>query len=830
MMFPNNNKKAIAKLTSRSLYHNKTRNRFVILAIILTTLLITSVFSIGMSFLKSIENQQLKIMGTTAHATLTFPTDEQIEQLEQLEYVKEVGLGANVALVVNTPQMGDISLSLHWFDQNEWKKFRSPILDEITGKYPEAKNEILAPTWILKAMGIDDPTIGMDIPVTYYTLDKAGIKSDEITETFILSGWYTEYMNIRSGNIGSLFVSTPFAQSMGGYPVDSGVADVIFNSDKDVPALVERLEQDIKPGAEQRVKIVPLYEENKMADTATLTGYIGVILFLVLSGYLLIYNVFYISVSRDTRFYGLLKTIGTTAKQIRRMVIGQGLRLALIGIPIGIAMGVLLSFVVVPMALGISDLAGDVVISFSPLIFIGAAIFALITTLISCIKPARVAGKVSPIEAVRYTGTTVKAKTARTSYGSKLNRMAIRNIFREKKRAFVVFLSLFLGMTTFMTVNTLVLSMDTDNFVGSYLDNDFDLYNNTLSLGYNGEFRDKITEDLVEKIEQMDGITDVRKTYSDHVKIKYDPKIFGKHIDDFAERAKTERPSDEFLLQEKDMFGARMSGIDTKYVEELNQDLETPIDLDRFNKGEIALLGADAENFKLGDRFGLTEHPNRSFEIGGFVEQTFQAPGAMMAPNIYISHEAFKQIIEKPVIYKLNIRAEKDKQPEILEQLKTMIEGDHEFYMESRLETAESMESAKITFYILGGGIAFILAFIGILNFVNTMYTSVRVRKLEFAVMESIGMTRKQLRKMLLLEGTGYAVISTVLIATLGSLISYGAYELFSMEATYAIYTFPFLPLIIAVIVIFAVCMTVPLIADNLTNKLSVVERLRESD
>lgn len=830
MMFPNNNKKVIAKLTSRSLQNNKTRNRFVILAIVLTTLLITSVFSIGMSFLKSIEHQQLKMMGTLGHAALTMPTDEQVKQLEQLDYVKEVGLGANVALVANTPSMGNISLSLHWFDQNEWNKFRSPILEEMTGKYPEAKNEILAPTWILKAMGIDNPTIGMDIPVTYYMIDKDGVRSEEITEAFILSGWYTEYMNIRSGNIGSLFVSTPFAESKGRYPVVSGVATVIFNSDKDIPGLVERLEQDIKLIGDQKVKTVPLYEQDRKADMATLIGYIGIILFLALSGYLLIYNVLYISVSRDTRFYGLLKTIGTTAKQIRRMVIGQGLRLALIGIPIGIALGVLLSFAVVPMVLGLSSLGADVEISFSPIIFIGAAVFALITTLISCIKPARVAGKVSPIEAIRYTGTTVKAKTARASYGSKLNRMAIRNIFREKKRAFVVFLSLFLGLTTFMTVNTLVLSMDTDNFVGSYLENDFDLYNNTLDLGYKGEFQDKITKNLVAQIGQINGIHDIRATYSVHAKIKYDPNVFGKHIDNFAQLTKTERPSDEFLLQEKDMFGTRVSGIDSKYVEELNEDLDVPIDLDRFNKGELALLGADAKNYKLGDRFELADYPNRSFEIGGFVDMTFQAPGAMMAPNLYISHEAFKQIFENPVIYKLNIRADKDKQPEILEQLRTMIDGDNEFYMESRLETAESMESAKITFYILGGGIAFILAFIGILNFVNTMYTSVRVRKLEFAVMESIGMTRKQLRKMLVLEGTAYAVISTTMIATLGSLISFAAYKLFSMEATYAIYTFPLLPLIIAVILIFAVCMAVPPIAYNMTNKLSIVERLRESD
>ncbi|MFO1443004.1 FtsX-like permease family protein [Bacillus sp. Bva_UNVM-123] len=826
MMFPNNNKKVIAKLTSRTLRNNKTRNRFVILAIVLTTLLITFVFSIGMSFLKSIENQHLKMMGTLAHAALTLPTDEQVKQLEKLDYVEEVGLGTSVAYVSNTPEMGNISVNLHWFDQNEWNTFRAPLNEEIVGSYPEAKNEILAPTWILKAMGIENPEIGMEISLTY-TTEKDGVLSDEITESFVLSGWYTEYVNIRSGNIGSLFVSTSFAESKERYPAKSGAASIIFNSDKNVPALVEQLEQDIKLSTEQKVKIVPLYDQAESADTATLIGYIGVVLFLVLSGYLLIYNVLYISVSRDTRFYGLLKTIGTTAKQIRRIVIGQALKLAFIGIPIGIALGMLLSFVFVPMALSISTLNSDVEISFSPVIFIGAAIFALITTLISCTKPARVAGKVSPIEAIRYTGTTMKARTARTSYGSKLNRMALRNIFREKKRAFVVFLSLFLGLTTFMTVNTLVLSMDTDNFVDSYWENEFDLYNNTMSIGYEDERKDKITEDMVKQIEQINGVTDVRITYIENKEVKYDPDVFVKHVDAFANRTEMERPSKEELLK-PNRFVANAIGIDTKYVKELNQNLEKPIDMDRFNKGEIALLGGDEENFKLGDRFELTDHPNRSFEIGGFVNMMFQAPGGMIAPNTYISHEAFKQIVDKPMIYKLNIKAEKDKQPEILEQLRTMIAEDRELYLESKLETAESMQSSKITLYILGGGIAFILAFIGILNYINTMYTGVRVRRIEFAVMESIGMTRKQLTKMLLLEGTWYGVISTALIAILGSLISYGAFKLFRMEATYAIYTFPWLPFFISIILVFGICLTVPLIAYNMTNKLSIIERLRE--
>ncbi len=828
MMFPNNNRKVIAKLTNRSLRANRTRNRFVILAIILTTLLITSVFSIGMSTLKSLEHQQLKIMGTLAHSAVTFPTDEQIKQLERLDYVKEIGLGASAGQVVNSPEMGNISVGLYWYNDNEWTKMRAPLLDSINGAYPETASEIMASTWILKAMGIEQPEVRMELPLTYYT-DENNAGTDERTEKFVLSGFYTESMNIRSGNIGAILVAAPFAALNGGEPARSGVANVIFTDGKNVTVLAERLEREIGLGSDQKVKVVPLYEEDPVADRATLIGFAGMILLFALSGYLLIYNVLYISVSRDTRVYGLLKTIGTSARQIRSIVIGQALRMSLIGIPIGVLLGILLSFIIVPMTLRAVLTDTEAQISFSPVIFIGAALFALLTTLVSCVKPARVAGSVSPIEAVRFTGAAMNTKTSRTGYGSRIGRMAWRNIIRDKKRAVIVFLSLFLGLTTFMTINTLVLSMDTDHFVSSYWENEFDLYNNTMSLGYNGDTKEKITEEVVRQIEQIEGVTEVRITYSTHADVRYDPDVFGKHIDAFTRRVKWERPSDE-LLRQDGMFTSRISGIDFKYVEELNKTLEKPIDPERFERGEVVLLGGDADDFNVGDTFSFEAFPDTSFEIGAFVSMMFQAPGATIAPNIYMSQETIGQLFEDPMVYKLNIKADEEKQQHILEQFKRLFGQDREFYYESRIEQAESMRSTKIALYILGGGIAFILALIGILNFVNTMYTSVQVRKLEFAVMESIGMTRKQLRKLLLLEGMGYAAISILLISTLGSLISYAMFRLFLMEATYAIFTFPTLPLLISVLLVIAVCTTVPLVVYNKANQYSIVERLREAD
>lgn len=832
MMFPNNNQTIVKKLTTRSLKANRTRNRFVVLAIVLTTWLITSFFSIGLSNYKTFEMQELKITGTMADAYLNSPSEKQLNKLTELPYIKTIGLQSKVGNVVNTSEMGDLSLALLWYDSSEWTKMHKPVIDGLKGMYPEKENEIAVPLWILQAMGIDDPQSGMSMPLTY-TVTRDDVKSQE-NNNFLLSGWFTDYSHVRTGNSGAMLVSEAFAASHGVDLKNPGNATIQFNK-KNTDELILRLQQEITLEKSQKLEPVSYTSTSSSDRTATMIGYGGIILFVMLSGYLLIYNVLYISVSRDTRFYGLLRTLGTTQRQTKKLVRGQASRLALIAIPLGLALGAVTSFVMVPLAMSTMDLDTGVEISFNPLIFIGAALFAWLTTMISAIKPATIAGKVSPIEAVRYTGTTVKVKTKRGTSGSKLHRLAWRNIFRVKKRAMVVFFSLFLGLTTFLVINTLVLSMSTDHFIAEYMDNDFTLSNQTMSMGYSGEEKAKITEDMIKDIQGLEGVKEVFKAYIGMAQIKYDPKVFGKYVDEFAKSYNIERPTDEQLGESQGMFSTTyITGIDSDHVKKLEDKLGITIDRERFEKGEIALL----DNFSLS---GLTKgvafqvspinsDAAQSFEIGGLADFTSLGSTHFVAPNVYISHTAMEKFMKNPLISKVYINGDRKDWKQITDQLEGLIGGDSELKLESRLSMEKFVESSKLTFFILGGGISLILALIGILNFVNIMYTGVVARKLEFAVMESIGMTSKQMRKVLLFEGAGYAIISTLLISTIGTLLSYGAYSLFSQEATYAVFSFPTIPLSIAIVLVFAVCLSVPLIAYRQIKKDSIVERLRQME
>ena len=156
----------------------------------------------------------------------------------------------------------------------------------------------------------------------------------------------------------------------------------------------------------------------------------GVFLILVIfTGYLIIYNIFQISVTGDIRYYGLLKTIGVTPRQLKRIIRQQALLLCGIGCPLGLAAGWLVGGLLVPVVIARTSL-GEISsqVSSSPLIFVISALFSVATVLLSCGKPGRMAAKVSPVEAVKYTEAGSFSRRKRRSEKAGIPRMALANL------------------------------------------------------------------------------------------------------------------------------------------------------------------------------------------------------------------------------------------------------------------------------------------------------------------------------------------------------------------------------------------------------------------
>ncbi|WP_281203034.1 ABC transporter permease [Cytobacillus kochii] len=172
---------------------------------------------------------------------------------------------------------------------------------------------------------------------------------------------------------------------------------------------------------------------------------------------------------------------------------------------------------------------------------------------------------------------------------------------------------------------------------------------------------------------------------------------------------------------------------------------------------------------------------------------------------------------------------EKGKDKEVHQQTQQISEKYGDFQIETKEAIRDNLQLSKIAISLIGGGFSVLLALIGIVNFINIMFTGIINRKQELSVLESIGMTRKQVKKMVAIEGAYYAMISLGLVWTLGNGIAYGFFTLFNSVSKYAVYQFPVIPMVLVSLVVVIICVTVPLLTYKKMTKQSITERLKEN-
>lgn len=825
------NNSYIKLLAKRSYNSNKQRNLFVILALVLTTFMITSVFSLGFSYFETLNKQQIRYMGTTADTAITNITKTQEEKLNSSGLISVIGINQRLGNI-EMSENEDIKLGLTYIDQEEWEKHREPTVSNVVGSYPKEENEVMFPIWALHELGIDNPKVDMKIPLSY----RISKSNQVIKKDFILSGYFNDYTTSRVGKRGSVYLSKVFADKTGLPFEDITSAMITFNGDESAEHSLEKLKSEIDFTEEQSFQNVP----SKQGDNFSIVISCAVIIFIIMiSGYLLIYNILYISVSKDTRFYGQLKTIGFTKKQIKRIVRWQIIRLSMTGIPIGLLLGTVVSFFAVPFAMRMMS-SGNVElgikISFSPIIFFGSGIFALLTAIIGSMKPAKVAGKVSPITASRYIDNTTKTSKSRRSHRIKLSRMAFRNIFRNPKSAVLTFGSLFLGLILFLISTGLLSSLSPENFVNEWGESDYAL---NYSIHEEGE---PITPQMLEEIKEMDGVKNIRVTYaSSNIKIPvvYSEEVFGKYIRSLDGVSGLDFSDPKNLKKYTDNFFSGVYGIDESYVKELNDTLKNPIDLKAFKNGEIVLLSNMSD-----DNGNPIISPGESITIvgaddnytltvaNGFLDADFQSGRGIergTAPNLYISQQALRKFFPSTKIFRVAFDIDEGiDYNQVDEKLQNIITSS-EVNIRSRYDKYKEIEQYLFTSRVLATGISIVFLIIGVMNFINTMVVSVNTRKQEFATLESIGMTKKQIKTVLLYEGWYYWIISFLLLVTIGTGIYIPIYNGFKQVAYYAVFSYPIYHLLIVGIITLLLCLTVPIIIFNGDIKKTTIERLRQN-
>ena len=336
----------------------------------------------------------------------------------------------------------------------------------------------------------------------------------------------------------------------------------------------------------------------------------------------------------------------------------------------------------------------------------------------------------------------------------------------------------------------------------------------------------------------MKGVNNISLSKSSNLQLDMSKDVLLPALENIYERfGNTKEDLNEYLnavSEDPSLLQVSVIGIDDNLIERLNEELEDKIDVEAFKKGNVAI--ADSwyypENYKSikGDVTirNFKDNKSKTFNMGDTSELLPPGLDAPLGiPTIYISNSVLEKLDNDAINYILNINVDKKYESKINKDLKALSKA-RGLWFESKSEKTEEFNKSQMVMNILGGGIAVILILIGILNFINVMITGVNIRLKEFAIMESIGMTKKQIKMMLTYEGLYYALVTTGFILTLGIGIIYGIGELSKNIADYAAFVFPTTALVALIIVILAVCLITPAIVFKVSTKKSVTERLRE--
>jgi len=813
----NNNGAIIRKITARSLRANIKRNFFITAAIALTAFMIASVFSVGMGYYRTMAINPFRFEGTRTHMGFMGLDEAQVEVIRNTRDVRHIAFFTPVTDPVGImllPEF-DYGIVMIYVDRTSWDMFQTPTFTNVRGRYAEAENEILLSRAKLSRMGIENPYVGMAIP-----LDFTIHGSDEaLHEIFILSAFYTEFVSVSPCSGTPVFVSRAFAERHGRYnPEDFGVS-VLFRSQRNAAAYAQQLRHALNLRQEQHYDIHPAIHR-QMNNTTMYIAMGTIVTFLIFVGFLLIYNVLFVSVSKDVRFYGLLKTLGTTPRQLRRVVHGQVLQLYFIGLPLGLGTAAVASLAIVPAFLG----GSGAIVSFSPLIYAGGAVFTLLTAYLSAFTSAKKAARVSPIEAVRYSGEQRTNLKARSSARGKPWRMAWRNIFRERKQATVVLISLFLGVTVFISIMTVVFGFDIDSELDAWYTHDFSI--TATAFGALGS-------SITDEISAIPGVTEIDKL-----------TITGGRIP----AAVVPAIENAYLPRPAQVAAGSIRGISTAWLLRLDPYLD--IDIAAFERGEIALLESSALRWHMPDTvpgllgnnllsvgdivdIELGEFTAERVEIGGHIYYLRASSNIWMsyAPiSIIMSNTFLQQHVDTLIIDNFGVNIEAGMDSQVDAALRAIVGQDGQ--IRSRYEARQAMEEARIMMFVLGVGISAILGLIGIFNFINVISVGLLVRKREFAAFESVGMSKKQMRAMLRWEGASYWIITIAASLTIGNGIAYGLFSMLSnaIPTQFPNFIYPLIPVAVAYVIIVVICGIVPELAYKSMSKMTLVERLREAE
>lgn len=740
------------QITRKKLLDNKMRNLCIIIAVILTTVLFTTAFSSVFYFKNSIQTAELENAGWTAHGAVRDVTDEQYTLMQQSRVISDISYYIHLGYMEEADQTAEIEIQYCEETMASWMYY-----DIIEGHMPEKENEIVVSTQFLENKGLTFKE-GMKLGLQY------SINGNRQSSEFIVCGVY----DCLATSSMVAFISEPFLIKMldeleGETILDSAlgqkVVEVMFPNTVHMEQNMKQFLQE--SNADQNDWILnEVYLSVANPATDLIFVMICIVILIMLCGYFIIYNIYYISVMQDTRFYGALVTLGFSENEIGLIIRSMTNILCAISIPLGLVVGFFVSISFLPQLLATygTDITNALP---NPFIFVFASLFSYITVIISSRKPRKLAAKISPIEAKNYVNVknskNIKDKKSRKSY--RLYAIAWKNAMNERKKAIMICCSLSLCIILTSLFYSISNGVNLDVFLKDAISCDYIIGSEQYFNKVGGRYT-SLDKDMLENVKQWEGVSASGGASVKTVDINLDGKAFTK----FSEIVGSEGINEEHTMM-SDVYG-----VDDLIFQKISV-LDGELDLEKFKTGDYLVAGCFVESngtlscYDVGDKVKINSGNGEEKEytvlaIGDIPYDVSMRRHYAYSVDLYLPSREWvnKMMIEDYYIYAYDV--ENGYESAWDNNMSKLKQENNNISYESKMTYKNQFEGFMNAILTLGICVSIILGVIGLLNFINSIYNSIYNRKRELAIMQSMGMTRTQIYGTLIFEGGYYMLIS----------------------------------------------------------------------
>ncbi len=788
----------ISNLAKKNLKFSKTKNILIILTIALATCLITAAGIMFYTIQNSIVNSTEEAMGNY-HGMYVNVNDKQIETLKNNRKIEKLGEYIPFKNIKNK-NLSDYKIALFYTDYAGAGMINLKLEQ---GELPQKSNEIVLESWVLDKLKVKSK-IGESIHIK----DENNKSMDFILSGILSDNKMRKQENAVIGIVSKKLITQNLSKvKMGCF--------VRVKNHRNITSTVFDIGHSIGL-KDKNIKTNSLYISAVGGDPSLLITFLVIALIIIIATIVVIYNIFYVSVIERIKQFGLLSAIGATKKQIRKVIFKEGVTLSVIAIPIGIIFTHVIYYIVRQLLIS----KYSIEIKFSPYIIIISALISLLAVVISLRKPEKLSSKISPVESMRYSGVEINSKKKERNSIKKMSicKIAHLNLWRNKKRTIMTMISLTMSGILFIVICTILKSINIDNYTKQDFKHEFSL---TTTATNGNPLNDKLISDIK-------NISGVKNVYTE----KYSTDIF---VDNTRCGL---YGYDDYLLGElkKYLIAGKIS------LQELRSKDEVLVVTNYKNDNRVC-------KYKIGDKINLsikvdknsksTESIKKQFTVAGILSKNITDFG-MIDGYDFITHEdvftrgEFKDKLASANDNKLSgvyINIDSSKFESIKSKLKSISQNDNRIFYDSQTDYKKELESQYMGMQIVAMSFIGIIALIGVLNLINTMITSILTRKKEYGMFQAVGLSDRELRKMLQIEGMYYSLGSSLISIIFGTSLGYLCFKLFKKaEGYYVEYKLPLGSILVLILVFTVITIIITYLIENKLKKESIIDRIRYSE